>query len=311
MPTCSPIAGARGDSGTYDPSSRRRPRSCGAPRRLPSRRHRHDVEILSLRRHQFVRELFVVDVYIDPPARSRAGCDRRAALEHAALASDGADGGSRRPRLGGVSAGGGGAPRRGMARSRALARPEQAACLAGRRLRARGISPGALQALVSAEDARKRWAALAAFYKERGHFLVTNGPYKLKGWSGDSVTLEAFRDLSYPLGVGSYDNYAVPRRGFITRHRAQKDGSALRRHRDHCKSIRAATTSCARRCRRAEVVTRSAPECRYMVTDGEGHVVLAGQVPLAEDASFHVDFGGRLPPGISRCTRRSSSTATR
>jgi len=40
--------------------------------------------------------------------------------------------------------------------------------------------PEILQPLVSAEDARKRWAALAAFYREHGHFLVTNGPYRLK-----------------------------------------------------------------------------------------------------------------------------------
>ena len=47
--------------------------------------------------------------------------------------------------------------------------------------------PDALKSLVSAEDARKRWDALAKFYQERGHFLVTNGPYQLKAWSADSV----------------------------------------------------------------------------------------------------------------------------
>ncbi|HEX2352754.1 MAG TPA: hypothetical protein VHJ16_08245, partial [Xanthobacteraceae bacterium] len=71
-----------------------------------------------------------------------------------------------------------------------------------------GYRPDTLVSLVTAEDARKRWAALKTFYRERGHFLVTNGPYQLKRWSADSVTLEAFRDLSYPLGVGSYDAYA-------------------------------------------------------------------------------------------------------
>ena len=29
--------------------------------------------------------------------------------------------------------------------------------------------------------------------------------------------MEAFRDLTYPPGVGSYDAYAVPRWGFITK----------------------------------------------------------------------------------------------
>ena len=79
-----------------------------------------------------------------------------------------------------------------------------------------GFRPLALQSLVSAEEARKRWVALAAFYKAHGHFLVTNGPYQVKRWSAGTVTLEAFRDLTYPLGVGSYDAYAMPRRGYIT-----------------------------------------------------------------------------------------------
>jgi hypothetical protein len=79
-----------------------------------------------------------------------------------------------------------------------------------------GYRPAALASLVGAEEARRRWAALAAFAKTHGHFLVTNGPYRLKRWSADGVTLEAFRDLSYPLGVGSYDAYAIPRRGFVT-----------------------------------------------------------------------------------------------
>ena len=49
--------------------------------------------------------------------------------------------------------------------------------------------PQALLAHVSEEEARRRWGALAAFYKAGGHFLVTNGPYKLKSWTPESVTL--------------------------------------------------------------------------------------------------------------------------
>ena len=33
------------------------------------------------------------------------------------------------------------------------------------------------------------------------------------------------------------------------------------------------------------------------MTDGEGRVVLAGQVSPAEDASFSIDLTGALPPG--------------
>jgi len=156
-----------------------------------------------------------------------------------------------------------------------------------------------LTSLVSAEEARKHWAALKAFYKERGHFLVTNGPYQLKRWSADSVTLEAFRDLSYPLGVGSYDAYAVPRRGFITK--IDRDGERvmlfgdielLQKHQRSYDIVRRPLTSIA-----SDELRRSAPECRYLVTDGEGRVVLAGQVSVSADASFSLDFSGKLPAG--------------
>jgi hypothetical protein len=128
---------------------------------------------------------------------------------------------------------------------------------------------------------------------------VTNGPYRLKRWSKDSATLEAFRDLSYPLGVGSYDAYAVPRRGYITK--VERDGDGIRLSGDievvqkHMRSYdieRKPLPSIA-----SDVVKRAAPECRYVVTDGDGRVVLAGQVPLAADASFRIDFAGRLPVG--------------
>jgi hypothetical protein len=162
-----------------------------------------------------------------------------------------------------------------------------------------GYRPDALKLLVSAEDARKRWAALKAFYKERGHFLVTNGPYRLKRWSADSVTLEAFRDLSYPLGVGSYDAYAVPRRGFITkiervgdRIRLFGDIELVQKHQRSYDIVRKPLQAIA-----PDALKRSAPECRYLVTDGEGRIVLAGQVSPVEDASFSIDLTGALPPG--------------
>ena len=196
-------------------------------------------------------------LHLDAARGPGAGRGRCAALEHAALASHGADGGGGRSRLGGVLA----EPRRNAAASNgsiscAPRRMTKRLAALVDDLRARGLPPRPSGSRwSSAEDARKRWAALAAFYRERGHFLVTNGPYRLKRWSPDSVTLEAFRDLSYPLGVGSYDAYAVPRRGFITkvertatgsgchrRHRADPEAHAQLRHR-----AQAAAIDCGRR----------------------------------------------------------------
>jgi hypothetical protein len=162
-----------------------------------------------------------------------------------------------------------------------------------------GYRPQHLQSRVTAQDARKRWAALAAFYKERGHFLVTNGPYRLKRWSDDAVTLEAFRDLSYPLGVGSYDAYAAPRRGFITRIERMNerirlfgDIELIEKHMRSYDVVRRPLQSIP-----PDIATRSAPECRYIVIDGEGRVVLAGQVPVAADASFYINLASLPPTG--------------
>jgi hypothetical protein len=162
-----------------------------------------------------------------------------------------------------------------------------------------GYRPQQLATLVSAEDARKRWDALAAFYKERGHLLVTNGPYQLKRWTPESVTVEAFRDLSYPLGVGSFDAYAVPRRGFISK--VERGGDLLKisgeielvqKHMRSYDIVRKPLQAVD-----AEARRRAAPECRYVVMDGTDHIVLAGQVALDEDTTFHIDLAGRLPAG--------------
>jgi len=159
--------------------------------------------------------------------------------------------------------------------------------------------PEALQAYVSEEEARRRWRALAAFHKASGHWLVTNGPYRLKGWAPQSVTLEAFRDLTYPLGVGSYDAYATPRRGFVTY--AKWDGQRLTVAGDievtetFQRSYRLARMPL--REVPATVLKRAAPECRYVVIDANGRIAAAGTALPAADLTFQIDLGNRLAPG--------------
>ena len=162
-----------------------------------------------------------------------------------------------------------------------------------------GFRPDALKPLVTADEARRRWAALSMFYKEHGHFLVTNGPYRLKGWATESATLEAFRDLTYPLGVGSYDAYATPRRGFITEIRQEKNRIKLsgdietifkfaRSYRIDRVPLRSVAP---------EVLKRASPECRYLIIDDKGTVVFAGAAALQDDRAFQIDLTGKLPAG--------------
>jgi hypothetical protein len=128
---------------------------------------------------------------------------------------------------------------------------------------------------------------------------VTNGPYKLKSWTPQSVTLEAFRDLTYPLGVGSYDAYAIPRRGFITK--VDRSGERLtltgdieiiEKFQRSYKLVRTPLRSVP-----ATVLSRAAPECRYVIAGADGRVALAGVAPLGADGSFQIDLADRLPPG--------------
>jgi len=162
-----------------------------------------------------------------------------------------------------------------------------------------GFRPAILEALVSPDEARKRWAALAAFYRGHGHFLVTNGPYQLKSWSAESATLDVFRDLSYPLGVGSFDVYAIPRRGYVAKVERQEGGLRL-----------SADIEIVQKFMRdyeiqrqpmgqvdATLRNRAAPECRYVVVNSGGDIVLTGSALPQDDLTFAVPLDDRLPPG--------------
>jgi len=164
---------------------------------------------------------------------------------------------------------------------------------------AAGYRPEALETFVTADEARSRWTALAEFFRERGHFLVTNGPYRLKSWSAEGVVLEAFRDLSYPLGVGSFDAYAIPRRGYVTGISRAGDRLTLfasietvtkfgRSYRLDLVPMRAVSS---------ELLKRAAPECRYVIVDAGGQAVLAGTARPGEEANLDIDTDGKLADG--------------
>jgi hypothetical protein len=81
-------------------------------------------------------------------------------------------------------------------------------------LERRPFVPAGLRAVVTVEQARQRWAALRRFARRQGHWLVTNGPYRLARFTADTTVLAVFRDFSYPGSVGSFDRLALPLRAF-------------------------------------------------------------------------------------------------
>jgi len=161
-----------------------------------------------------------------------------------------------------------------------------------------GFRPVGLESLATVEEARQRWAALAAFYREHGHFLVTNGPYRLKGWSPGAATLEAFRDLSYPLGVGSFDALPTPRRAFITKVEREPAGLQLVVEVERVQKFQRSYRIVRGPLAGAPAIGPAEPPplCRYLVLARDSEVVLAGEGRL-EEGSFHLDLTGRLAPG--------------
>ncbi|HEV8673485.1 MAG TPA: hypothetical protein VGX21_05515 [Methylomirabilota bacterium] len=154
----------------------------------------------------------------------------------------------------------------------------------------RGYVPPALSGLVSEADARERWTALQRFYQTHGHFLVTNGPYRLESWSAGGAVLGVFRDFSYPLGVGAYDRYTIPHRAYIARVEAR--GNRLQIHAD---------VELVQKFQREYVLVRQplegsdvpeTPECRYVVVAADGRVTGAGTVPYAGNGLYTLDLGG-------------------
>ena len=161
-----------------------------------------------------------------------------------------------------------------------------------------GFVPAPLAGMVSTEEARARWQALRAFYAEHDHFLVSNGPYALTSWSPEATVLEVFRDASYPLGVGSYDAYAIPRRAYVADIEVRDGGIRVAAAVEKVEKVRRSyrivrETVAGRRALGGETL-----ECRYLMVDADGGVARAGLGRLEDDGTFRIDLGGdNLPPG--------------
>ena len=160
--------------------------------------------------------------------------------------------------------------------------------------------PAALRGLVTPAEARERWEALDKFHSEHGHFLVTNGPYRLDSGSEGTAVLQVFRDPSYPQGVGSFDDYAIPLRAFPTsiEHRADRleiaaDVERLSRFQRSYEIERAAFVPGSGHDERDHP-----PVCRYVIIGPGGDAVRTGSVTAGKDARFAVDLKHLTEPGL-------------
>jgi hypothetical protein len=165
-------------------------------------------------------------------------------------------------------------------------------------LEGRSFIPDALKGFVRPDQARDRWSALRTHHRNHGHFLVTNGPYRLESWSDTSAVLQVFRDVSYPLGVGAFDQYVLPPKARISR--VERGPRGLKLAAELEKAVRAQrSTIMVREPLRRESTADPypvLPSCEYVVVRGDGRVVRAGAGSQARDGTFRVDLRG-LPSG--------------
>jgi hypothetical protein len=159
--------------------------------------------------------------------------------------------------------------------------------------------PDALKDLVSPDEAQARWRTLRAFAAQQGHFLVANGPYRLKTWTPDKVVLEAVREMTYPLGFGTFDRFVNPPRAVIQS--VTQEGSTI--------TVRADAEMVLKMGRKYGLVkepllhttTRGVQGLlvvsRYLLIDPQGKVVRMDKMQWMEDGRFAIELPERLPAG--------------
>ena len=162
--------------------------------------------------------------------------------------------------------------------------------------------PEALRGLVTPEQARQRWRALREFARARGHYLPTAGPYVLGKVTPEQVTLPVFRDFTYPLGVGSFDQYPIPLRAFVVgtqrrgeRLEIQADVENIEKFERSYKIVREPF-----RPQPAGEKFREPLTVHWAVLAGNDEVAAAGASRDVQNGRLVVDLTGRLKPGAYR-----------
>jgi hypothetical protein len=159
--------------------------------------------------------------------------------------------------------------------------------------------PEPLKEFVTAEAAQARWRALAAFAEKNRHFLVTNGPYRLAQWSPDAVGLQAVREVTYPLGFGTFDRFVNPPRAVIesvthdagTINVGASAEMILKMGRDYKVTKEPLLRTTMRGTFGLLVVSR------YLLIGPDGKVHVLDKMHWGDDGRFTINLPERLPPG--------------
>ena len=181
--------------------------------------------------------------------------------------------------------------------------------------------PGAAHAASSPPTRRRRGGPRCGSSPgARGHFLVTRGPTSSRSGRDGAVVLEVFRDFTNPIGVGTFDRFAIPRRAYVARIvRARRPPRDLGRGRAASRSSSASTALVREplgsaadedKVRRAGVPLRgrrrrrARRRRRHLPTTCRRHQVVVDLKGRLKPGGVH-RAGGARPGGQPRRPRRS------
>jgi hypothetical protein len=140
---------------------------------------------------------------------------------------------------------------------------------------------------------------LREFVQANGHFLVANGPYRLTQWKQDEVVLRAVRELSYPLGFGTFDRFVNPPRAEIKSVDRTPEGIVVgveaemlvKGGRSYRLEKEALTRTTMRGTHGLLVVSR------YLLIAPNGGVLAVDKMRWRDDGRFVIELPPALPPG--------------
>ena len=120
---------------------------------------------------------------------------------------------------------------------------------------------------------------------------------------GTKARLRAFRDPSYPKGLGSFNGYAVPLKAYVTRIERRGDGAEVQTETEWlerlARDVRIVRGSFATKLaeRVSGAGTPPAPVCHYLLIGPDGAVASAGAVRAGATGACRLEFA--LPGGRS------------
>jgi hypothetical protein len=178
-----------------------------------------------------------------------------------------------------------------------------------RELEGRAHVPAALARYVRADEARQRYRRLREFHAAHGHWLVTNGPYKLNRWDTKKAVLGVFRDPTYPKGLGSFNAFAAPLKAYVKRVERRDYGAEIHTEIEWLeqagRDVKIVRGSFAKRL--AEQLTTGVPPpspvCRFVLLGSDGAVAAAGAVRAQAAAPCRLEWkrpAGPAGPGGAR-----------